>query len=959
MEELKKRKIYFNTKFLHKSNMLNVVALVTYLFIVISIQIYILCGGQLSPAFLLSQVLVFIVLAAVCPYLLAGAGRFTILVKNDIQYVNDTDSIDKKTIMRWGIGSFAAGFCILYFWYQVYYPGAFSQESIEQYSQVLSGVYTNHKPLLQTWITFTFPLKLTGEVSSVVLFQIMEYAAVIAYMSCVLFQYGGKLISIVAFLFVMLNPATGCMAVCPWEDTTFAICAVLLMTLGVQIHMTGGKWLSSKQSQTFFILVLLVTTLVRHTGILFTLPYLIVVLIRIGNKKKIGIIILFILGLELIRGCIYPMLLGRAESYEMGSFRIPMSVEELQKTDLVYALDDTTDWGIWPGLAENEFGLELQESDSRDMLVRYTEYTRHSGFKYLFWYVGVINLVVVIVALGKGGVKSLFALPLICYNFGSILLQTGSEYRYFYMSFPVLPVLLFLLFGEKEGDQEREKKPEKAVLDLFGEEKRKCGRISWSYVVAVIYTGILFLLNFIMVFNSNFWSDEGFSIMLSRMSFSDMLSATAADVHPPLYYALLQIICKIMNFQWISYRFLSIIPYGIMLVFAMTVIWKKFGKEAALILVTCSSLLNTAVDYNVQTRMYSWGALFVLMSFYCLSGILEHNRIRDYVGFVMMSLGAAYTHYYCLISVAFFYLVLLLVAAVKRKEYLARVLSSCVVTVVVYLPWFFILLQTFERTTEWYWMTEIPSLKECMLYLFSSSCAKILLTVFVVASVVSVICGMGIMQINKLEKGKVSILLCISDFHMNNDIVWMLAGVLGILGTAVTGIAVSRIFRPMFSVRYVYPVSAVAWLMLGIILSRYRKKTVCVAIIIVLIVRNCLPFCVYNYQRERYCEKKLKVVLDATEEISTEDIILTDVPLMDWTIINTYYPGVMHRAFNSENMSVLQEYDDYWLFLGAEIDDVKQQLLEESGYEVEECINYGNLGRMEVYIYEVKKVING
>lgn len=154
-----------------------------------------------------------------------------------------------------------------------------------------------------------------------------------------------------------------------------------------------------------------------------------------------------------------------------------------------------------------------------------------------------------------------------------------------------------------------------------------------------------------------------------------------------------------MDFQWISYRLLSMIPYGIILCFALTVIRKRFEKEAELILITCSSLINTAIDYNVQTRMYSWGALFVLMSSYCLRCILEYNRIRDYTGFVMMSLAAAYTHYYCLISVAFFYLVLLLIAAARRKEYLARVLGACVITVVAYLPCFFKWLQTFMRMT--------------------------------------------------------------------------------------------------------------------------------------------------------------------------------------------------------------------------------------------------------------------
>lgn len=941
-------------------SMLKVAVLITYVFFVIHIQFYISCSGQWSLAYALSHILVFVVLLVICPYLLAGVGRFRIPIKDRVQGVVNAGSTNGRISIVWGIGYFVTAFCILYFWYQAYYPGALSPESFEQYNQVLSGIYTDSRPILHTLFTFTFPLKLTGEISSIVLFQIIEYAAVIGYMCYMLFKYGGKFVSAAAFLFVILNPATGCMVVCPREDVTFAMGAVLLMTLGLQIHMTDGKWLKSRWSVAFFILTLCFTTLVKHNGILFTLPFLIVVLRCIDSKKKARFIIFFILAIDLIKGVLYPMLTDSAETYEMESLRIPVTLEELKETDLVYAIDGATDWGIWPGIAENDLGLELQENSERDLLVRYTEYSRNSVIKYLFWYVGVINLVIMVVALGKGGNKSLYVLPLLCHNFASLILQTGSKYRDLYMNFPILPVLLFLLLGEREGEQEDGRKVKKvAVSDSVSEEgKGECRRISYTYGIAILYTLILFALNFLQVYNSDFWSDEGYSIMLSRMSFSDMLDATANDVHPPLYYTLLQIICRIMDFRWSSYRLLSIIPYGIMLVFALTVVWKKFGKETALILITCSSLLNTAVEYNVQTRMYSWGALFVLLSFYYLRGILEYNRIRDYAGFVAMSLGAAYTHYYCLISVAFFYLVLLVVAVVRRKEYLVRVFVACGITVAAYLPWFIILLQTFVRTSEYYWMTEIPSFWDCMLYLFSSRCEKILLLLFLVMTVVPIAYKTGIVQYAKSEKWNFTVSFGISGFRLSRETVWSIAGLLGILGTVLTGIAVSMIFRPMFSVRYVYPVSAVAWLMLGIVLSKCRRKTACTAIIVVLIVRNCLPFYLGNYYWLEYCEDKLETVLKVTEEISANDVILTDAPLMDWTIINTYYPGVCHGMFAAWNMEVLQEYDDYWLFLGNEMDADKALFLEESGYEVTERINDGNLGRMAVYIYEVKRATN-
>ena len=54
-----------------------------------------------------------------------------------------------------------------------------------------------------------------------------------------------------------------------------------------------------------------------------------------------------------------------------------------------------------------------------------------------------------------------------------------------------------------------------------------------------VYALLLFMMSFVRVFDNAFWGDEGFSIALAKMSVSDMMIATAKDVHPPLYYLLM------------------------------------------------------------------------------------------------------------------------------------------------------------------------------------------------------------------------------------------------------------------------------------------------------------------------------------------------------------------------------------------------------------------------------------
>ena len=52
---------------------------------------------------------------------------------------------------------------------------------------------------------------------------------------------------------------------------------------------------------------------------------------------------------------------------------------------------------------------------------------------------------------------------------------------------------------------------------------------------------VLTLLMALLCGNLSLWRDEAFSLNLIRMSFSDLITATAQDVHPPLYYLMLKV----------------------------------------------------------------------------------------------------------------------------------------------------------------------------------------------------------------------------------------------------------------------------------------------------------------------------------------------------------------------------------------------------------------------------------
>ena len=235
-----------------------------------------------------------------------------------------------------------------------------------------------------------------------------------------------------------------------------------------------------------------------------------------------------------------------------------------------------------------------------------------------------------------------------------------------------------------------------------------------------LYALVLFALHFVRIFDNSFWGDEGFSIGLAQMNVFEMLQVTAADNHPPLYYLFTQLLYHLLGNHGYVYHLSALIPYGLILILACTVIFRQFGLIPAVVVSTFASLTDTAIMFNVEARMYSLGAFFVLAAYLALHNILHSGKTSDWVIFSVASLCAAYTHYYALISVAFFYLALLSLLPQDKSSFKKILITYCV-AVVVYLPWLLVLLPTFKRAAADWWSTFIPSPINCIGFFFNPS----------------------------------------------------------------------------------------------------------------------------------------------------------------------------------------------------------------------------------------------
>lgn len=130
-------------------------------------------------------------------------------------------------------------------------------------------------------------------------------------------------------------------------------------------------------------------------------------------------------------------------------------------TDMVYGIDvqDKTDIDVCRiGVVDNDLGIAYAGNEHiASILEKYYHALKFRGYNF-FRKIGFSILSVLIVIAGKRKLSStgdrkriLFALPLLAYDFGTMLLLSGHDSRFFFVSFLICPLTILILLTEGTG----------------------------------------------------------------------------------------------------------------------------------------------------------------------------------------------------------------------------------------------------------------------------------------------------------------------------------------------------------------------------------------------------------------------------------------------------------------------------------------------------------------------------
>ena len=359
-------------------------------------------------------------------------------------------------------------------------------------------------------------------------------------------------------------------------------------------------------------------------------------------------------------------------------------------------------------------------------------------------------------------------------------------------------------------------------MNIFENKKDLTGKL--LFIISVISLGFMIYLLFTKPFLS---IDEWFTKGLVQSRFADIISITAIDVHPPLYYMIVKAVIKALALLNIGFnkiivvKFVSIIPYFILLAVSVTKIRKEHGWLACGLFAFCVLSMANFFTYYLTARMYSWSLLFVVLSFIYARNIFKDPTIKDWILLSIFSVLGAYTMYFSAVTSICIYLLILVYIIKNKRSEIKNFVISCILNVILYAPWFMVLFSQLSSVHKSYWIKS-PTL-ESTITAFSTvfpSFGIILSCIFTV-----VLFAVGAYLFKKYYTSK------------DGEDYYVLTGVMTFIGTVVITAIVSVLFKPVLIPRILVPAAAVFWFSFSILISKleFNKTVLLVTLIIVVI----------------------------------------------------------------------------------------------------------------------------
>ncbi len=484
------------------------------------------------------------------------------------------------------------------------------------------------------------------------------------------------------------------------------------------------------------------------------------------------------------------------------------------------------------------------------------------------------------------------------------------------------------------------------------------------YLLAALVIG----LNFSLMFDNVVWGDEAYSCNAIRNGLDGIFQIlTLEENHPPLHFLWLKAFAELFGYSIPVYHFASFVPFCIGILWAVTLLRKRYGNLPAAFFVMISGLSAPCLEYNMEIRMYALAFLGVAGCYYCVSRILNGSKVAGWIGMVFWAEIAAYSHYYALVAVG----IMIFVAGVATHlRYRGRTWIKAVVAMVafiaIYVPWLSQLFRATESVSRNWWMTEIEGIgKSFTMIGCGASMSKLILGFLLVIALILFLTESSFFQTEKKEEKLLIRIKVPSIKNWSTETYLLAVGLLTIVGTLIFSYGISVFMTPLVTGRYLYPLCAITAIMLvagskrvleHLTFSRAQLanwgKGALVLILAVLLVKGIENFQSYKTKVEYEDARTEEILYYIGETDEDTQFVSNGIQHIGWTVLRYYFP---EAEIINGNYSMATS-DDVWYCSPGLLDDNAVQAVTEMGYTI--TANYGEqqLGKYPFILYHFERL---
>ncbi len=248
------------------------------------------------------------------------------------------------------------------------------------------------------------------------------------------------------------------------------------------------------------------------------------------------------------------------------------------------------------------------------------------------------------------------------------------------------------------------------VLSYYAATSKKFEKIEMRFYA--VFSWIFVVLSSIALIvlacqSRDVWVDETFSLGMVTHPLWEIVTLTAKDCHPPLYYFILKIAMTIFPGSVSAAKIVSAIPVILILCIANLFFKKEFSYKHGLLFNALLLSINVVMVHAIDIRMYTWCMLFCFLCCLCTYYIHKKGELKYFLLFVLFAECGAWSQYWTAFGLAINFVLISILCLSKDKKSLKYILISAALGILLYLPWAKAVLSQFKTVSKDFWISPV------------------------------------------------------------------------------------------------------------------------------------------------------------------------------------------------------------------------------------------------------------